>query len=228
MYLFFGTRGSFYFCMPKNNYIEPSPNNSRGTFTSSSGNELIPIINKKNQLLVDARLLHQLLQVLTPFHKWIDRRIADFKLEENLDFWTSLSTKLKKDYAFSIRIAEMIAMFEQNEIGKQIRMQLMKQESSFIFNDPKKLKGLATYEHNGQKMYRYADVLNELGYRKGGSNYKNAEKYPNDFANVGGTILVSEQYAIVMSHRRIARNLLAEIKIRQLELPFNEKEVSHE
>lgn len=214
--------------MPKYQHNKSTLNNSRGEFTSSSGNELIPVINKKNQLLVSARLLHQLLQVPTQFSKWIERRIEEFKLEENLDFWSNLTTNLKKDYAFSIRIAEMIAMFERNDIGRQIRKQLISQESSSIFNDPKKLKGLPTYEHNGQKMYRYADVLNELGYRKGGSNYKNAEKYPNDFANVEGTILVSEQYAIVMSHRRIARNLLAEIKARQLELPFNTKEVNHD
>lgn len=205
--------------MPKN---RKTPNAA-----SSSGNELIPIIQKRNHLLVDARLLHQVLQIQTKFSTWLERRINEFRLEENLDFFPTLGKNQKKEHAFSIRIAEMIAMLERNEIGKQIRQQLIRQESSYIFNDPKKLSGIPTYEYNGQKMYRYADVLNELGYRKGGSNYKTQERYPNDFANVEGSILVSEQYAVVMSHRRIARNLLAEIKTRQLELPFNKKEITN-
>lgn len=89
------------------------------------------------------------------------------------------------------------------------------------------LSGLTTYEQDGQEMYRYSEVLNALAYKKGGSAYKLQERYPKDFANVDGAVLVSKTYATVMSCRRRASSILKGIKARQLELPFATKEVSH-
>lgn len=43
-------------------------------------------INNQSIQLVNARDLHEGLQISTPFHKWIQRRIADFNFIENLDF----------------------------------------------------------------------------------------------------------------------------------------------
>jgi phage anti-repressor protein len=222
--------------MPKDRNAQPAAKDSNSPVTSNSRNELIPIIKKKDLLLVEGRLLHQLLDVRTKFSTWIERRISDLHLKENLDYFPQKGSNkqnknsrdnAKTDYSFPIRIAQFLAIVEDNEVSRQIRQQLVRQESSFLFNDPQSIKGLASYEHNGNKMYRYADVLNTLNYSKGGSRYKIAEKYPNDFANVDDVILVSEQYAYVMCHRRIAQNLLKDIKSRQLELPFTEKEVSH-
>jgi prophage antirepressor-like protein len=89
-------------------------------------------------------------------------------------------------------------------------------------------KGLGSIEQNGKKFYGFADVLNLLGYKKSGSSYKLQEKYPQEFYSDNNCIHVSEDYALIMRHRRIASTALKVIKARQLELPFNEKEVSHE
>ncbi len=89
------------------------------------------------------------------------------------------------------------------------------------------LSELALYEHEGQEMYKYADVLNELGYKKGGSVYKLQERYPKEFDTMNGVVMVSKTYATVMTCRRKANSILKGIKARQLELPFG-KEVSHD
>lgn len=48
------------------------------TFTGSLQNQSVQLIN--------ARELHQILEIQTPFHKWIQRRISEYNFAENLDF----------------------------------------------------------------------------------------------------------------------------------------------
>lgn len=51
---------------------------------------LIPVFNGKistsETLLCDARKLHEFLQIETPFHKWVQRRIEEYDFQENQDF----------------------------------------------------------------------------------------------------------------------------------------------
>lgn len=60
-----------------------------------SNNQLIPIkeskFKKETVQTVNARELHQFLEVLTPFDKWIIRRIEEYGFLENQDFTTILS-----------------------------------------------------------------------------------------------------------------------------------------
>jgi anti-repressor protein len=57
-------------------------------------NELIKIENKKGIETVNARDLHEFLEVKTKFSDWIKSRIEKFSFEENTDF---VKVSVKKD-----------------------------------------------------------------------------------------------------------------------------------
>ncbi len=77
---------------------------------------------------VNARELHEKLQVITPFSMWIQRRLEETMAFENIDF-TSFNNSVKaentwintKEYVITLDLAKHMAMLERSEIGKQIR-----------------------------------------------------------------------------------------------------------
>jgi len=55
-------------------------------------NKLIPVyITDEGEKVLNARELHDYLDVDTPFRKWVKRRINNYSFEEGLDFSTFLS-----------------------------------------------------------------------------------------------------------------------------------------
>lgn len=76
---------------------------------------------------VDARELHEFLEVKTPFHKWISRRIEEMQLIENREFIITdkfvhnSAGRPGDNYAISLDTAKHLAMIERNEKGFQIR-----------------------------------------------------------------------------------------------------------
>lgn len=98
------------------------------TFTGSIQNQVTQLIN--------ARDLHRVLQVKTPFHKWINRRLLDGYFRENLDFIerTNLSNRgffatEIKDYDLTIDTAKHLCLMEHSEIGYQIRQQFIEDDN---------------------------------------------------------------------------------------------------
>lgn len=92
-------------------------------------NELISI---KKQLIsntevnaVNARELHQFLEVETRFDTWISRRISEYDFVINSDFCTILSKsnggRPAAEYFISLDMAKELSMVERNEKGKQAR-----------------------------------------------------------------------------------------------------------
>ena len=95
-------------------------------------NELIKVSNKQfndeSIPTVDARELHNFLQVGKDFSTWIKSRIDQYEFVENSDFlvFTSSGENLtggrpSKEYAISIDMAKELSMVERNERGKQAR-----------------------------------------------------------------------------------------------------------
>lgn len=91
-------------------------------------NELIKIENKKGIETVNARDLHEFLEVKTKFSDWIKSRIEKFSFEENTDF---VKVSVKKDtlggyqqsieYHISIDMAKQLSMVENNDKGIEAR-----------------------------------------------------------------------------------------------------------
>lgn len=74
---------------------------------------------------VNARELHEFLEVATRFNDWIVARIKDFDFQENQDFVIFTENPVKgrpsKEYALTLDMAKELSMVERNEKGKQAR-----------------------------------------------------------------------------------------------------------
>ena len=92
--------------------------------------ELIPLtaatIGTEEQKAVDARALHEFLEVKSEFRNWIKNRIDGVGFEEGKDYVTigkNLPNGGKsKEYYVSVGMAKELAMLERNEKGKQARL----------------------------------------------------------------------------------------------------------
>lgn len=121
-------------------------------------NELIKInqssINDEAVQTVNARDLHEFLEVTTRFNDWISNRIKDFGFEENSDFSIFTENLVKgrpaKQYAISIDMAKELSMVERNDQGKKARQYFIECEKVAKqppqLNDPNWLRStLLTY-----------------------------------------------------------------------------------
>lgn len=98
--------------------------------------DMLPIYeNESGEKLVNARELHEKLLVVTPFHKWIERRIINYGFMEGEDFWTYLSEsnggRPSKQYLFTLDTGKELAMLENNEIGRAIRKYFIQVEKEY-------------------------------------------------------------------------------------------------
>lgn len=87
--------------------------------------ELLPEITPDNR--VDARSLHQSLDVRTRFDDWIRARVIEFGFMEGEDFTLifqenpSGNGRPRKDYLLTLDMAKELAMVERNEAGRRVR-----------------------------------------------------------------------------------------------------------
>ena len=105
-------------------------------------NELINItkatINNEEVNAVNARELHEKLEVKTQFKDWMPRRIEEFGFEEGRDFTVlknehgrNVSGKFSsKEYIISLDMAKELAMVENNEQGRKIRQYFIEVEKN--------------------------------------------------------------------------------------------------
>jgi len=92
--------------------------------------------------LVDARILHNFLEVATEFKNWIVRRIEEYGFRDGLDFRSFLTESTggrpSKEYHLSINMAKELGMIERSEKGRQIRQYFLQMEqiAQTAFADP--------------------------------------------------------------------------------------------
>lgn len=97
--------------------------------TTTAQATLIPIqarqIDGEAIQTVNARDLHEFLEVGSAFKDWIARRISDYGFEDGKDFCSFLSEssggRPAKEYALSLSMAKELAMVERNDKGRQAR-----------------------------------------------------------------------------------------------------------
>ena len=106
-------------------------------------NELISVTKNENgELLVNARDLHEFLEIKTEFRKWMPRML-EYGFEENVDFvkvsqkCLSSSTGQKQvNYALKLDMAKEIAMIQRSEKGKQARLYFIECEKQLKEQSP--------------------------------------------------------------------------------------------
>lgn len=97
-------------------------------------------INAQTVQTVNARELHEFLEVKSEFRNWIKNRIADFGFVENQDFVTfgkNLPGGGKQnDYHLTLDMAKELSMVEHNDKGKQARLYFIECERRAKAIDP--------------------------------------------------------------------------------------------
>ena len=150
---------------------------------------------------VNARELHDFLEVKSRFNDWINNRIRDFGFVENQDFVTVtknlVSGGIQKEIYLSIDMAKELSMVERNEKGKQARQYFIEMEKvakstdpMMLLNDPVYLRGaLATYSERVIELTPKAEAFDRLATAtEGAMNLTNAAKHlqmqPRAFAQI--------------------------------------------
>lgn len=139
---------------------------------------------------VNARELHQFLEIKSRFNDWINNRIRDFGFLENQDFVTVtknlVSGGSQKEIYLSIDMAKELSMVERNEKGKQARQYFIEMEKvakstdpMMLLNDPVYLRGaLATYSERVIELTPKAEAFDRLATKsEGAMNLTNAAKH---------------------------------------------------
>lgn len=190
--------------------------------------ELI-IVRGDENILIDARLLHQRLQISTKFTVWIQRRIDEYGFEANKDFFPNLGNATNRgrqpdEYHLTMDMAKELAMLERNEIGRSIRRYFIKSEKELrskqlpvSFSLP---TGITTVNVNGRKVLPYREFLVSIGCMPGGGAYARKRRYPNHFINFNGVDHVSVELAQIIGMNWQLINRRKEVKQMQPLLPL--------
>lgn len=99
-------------------------------------NGLIPVYEGENGKAVNARELHEFLEVKDKFATWINRKIEQYGFLENEDY-ISLSQKCEGnnattiDYILTMDTAKEIAMVQNNDKGSQARKYFIAVEKKY-------------------------------------------------------------------------------------------------
>lgn len=130
--------------------------------------ELIKITEQNGERAVNARELHQFLEVKSDFNNWIKNRISDYGFTENQDFEVfvknnenSQGGRPLKEYIISIDMAKELSMVERNEKGKLARLYFIEMEKKAIgytqqaIGDKPSAKGI-------EKMKREKFIVNQV------------------------------------------------------------------
>ena len=107
--------------------------------------DIIPIFtsnfNGSQTQSIDARRLHEFLEVKTKFATWVQRKIQKHRFLENIDF-VSVSQNRENggksiEYHFSTDMAKQISMLEDNQKGDEARLYFIAKEKQANNQMPK-------------------------------------------------------------------------------------------
>lgn len=93
-------------------------------------------IGTENVNSVNARDIHEFLEVKTRFDMWIQRAIEKYDFKANIDFCTILGEssggRKATDYIVTLDMAKELSMLENNSKGREIRKYFIKIEKKHI------------------------------------------------------------------------------------------------
>ena len=186
---------------------------------------VLQISSYEGQQVVDARELHEKLEVATRFNDWIGYRIKQYDLLEGIDYQILSENSVKPDggrpamnFALSLNCATQLAMVENNERGKQIRRYFIEIEKEFR----RRFEPIGTVYPivQGDKVgYPRSELLKQAGYStKSGSVSRLKLRYPAGHLTIGGVACYTPE---------LAKLRYEQGRVRQMELElFAEQRVS--
>lgn len=130
-------------------------------------------VNENQEPVISGRMLHEFLEVKTPYTQWFDRMI-EYGFVENVDFLTVLQKceianggyQNKTDHAIKLDMAKELAMIQRNEKGKQARQYFIEVEKEW--NSPDKVMARAllvaqkTIDSKNLMIEQQAQLIGEL------------------------------------------------------------------
>lgn len=89
-------------------------------------NEMLPVLeNEKGEKFVNARELHQSLQVGKKFTTWITDKFSNYGFSKDEDYFPILGESTfgrpRTEYLLTLDTAKELAMVQNNEMGRAIR-----------------------------------------------------------------------------------------------------------
>lgn len=132
--------------------------------------ELIPFVSAtiqhRNINAVDARILHEFLQVKTEFNHWITRRIDSYGFVQGIDFVVVTFDDgpiTTKEYHVTINMAKELAMVERTRKGKEARQYFLACEEIALEKQKVQPVTPALPAITMDYIRDYASMLKELG-----------------------------------------------------------------
>ena len=195
----------------------------------SHPHELLPLVVQENNVLIDARLLHQKLRAKTKFTEWIKARIEDYSFIEKQDYFRNFgksSTKPTHEFLLTLDMAKELAMLERNEVGRDIRRYFIQKEKelravTLLPNEPQLFKGLKPKTVNDRKMFPYQPVLERCGYSTKASSGSRRAKYWQHFVKEGRVLYITTEFALHLYHQKQVYNNRLALKEMQPVLPLD-------
>ena len=113
---------------------------------------------------VNARDIHNYLQVKTRFNDWINRAITKYDFKENIDFYSFLSKtsgRPEKEYIVTMDMAKELAMLENNPKGRETRKYFINCEKELQKSSPyAALQEIATFQKRQlEQLQGMGDIL---------------------------------------------------------------------
>lgn len=216
---------------------------SRGLIASSSGNEL-PLIQQGDNLLIDARILHQTLKVGRDFSNWIKARIEEFGFEPNKDFFSSIDSpnlanqktgrggdRRSIQVHLTLDMAKELAMVERNEIGRSIRRYFIQKEkeargTGHLPKEAGVFKGLPSKRINDRRLVDYRRFIESIGSNPRSSASGRRARYWMHFVKEGNRLYVTEEFALHLYRQKQVYLNRAAMLATQPVLPLNFGDVS--
>jgi len=100
--------------------------------------EILPVLQQDNGDWINARILHEQLQIGAEYTTWIKRRIKKYNFDENVDFVSfdktvkrGIGATIAKEYSISVEMAKQLTMVERSKIGTIARKYFIYIEKAF-------------------------------------------------------------------------------------------------